>query len=95
MGKQSVFISVVHLEWYEPPALWGVHDVVSSRGVLKSFCVSNFWLQFSISMKEDEIAFLHLEINKYWNQYYTSILYSYYLGDKNTTMYKKGEFLFT
>lgn len=73
----------------------GGHGVTSSRGVLKNFCVSNFRFQLSISMEEAEIAFPDLEINKYWIQSYTPILYPCHLGDRETALYKEGEFLFS
>lgn len=87
-------MSMVYLGWYEPP-IFGGHGVISSRGILKNFCVSNFQFQLSISMEEAEIAFSDLEINKYWIQSYTSILYLCHPGDRDTTLYKEGEFLFS
>ena len=46
-------------------------------------------------MEEAEIAFPDLEINKYWNQSYTSILNLCHVGDRDRTLYKEGEFVFS
>lgn len=88
---------MVHVGWYEPPGFFvgGRHGVISSRGVLKNFCIGNLRFQLSISMEEAEIAFLDLEINKYWIQSCTSILYPCHLGDRDTALYKEGVFLFS